>query len=101
MFEWVLNTPPKIVEYNLKIYLTLFNWKIHVLIDFHFAVFTHDNFLYLKFIRCTFRSDFWEISNLIKSIFGKCKESTRETVKAKINDASFRIFKKINSRLAF
>ena len=30
MFEWVLNMPRKLVEYNLKIYL------IHALTDFDF-----------------------------------------------------------------
>ena len=27
MFEWVLNTPQKLVEYNLNIYLMLFELK--------------------------------------------------------------------------
>ena len=64
MFEWVLNMPLKLIEYNLKIYLMLFEFKkIHVLTDFHFVVFTHDNFLNLQFIRCMFCSDFWETLN--------------------------------------
>ena len=94
MFEWVLNTPLKIVEYNLEIYLMLLNWKIHVLIDFHYAVFTHDNFLYLKVVRCMFCSDFWETLKIMKSNFDKCKESARKAVKAKISKTLLRIFLK-------
>ena len=90
MFEWVLHTPLKVVEYNLKIYLTFFSWKIHVLTDFHFVVFTHDIF-YLQFIRCMFCSDLWETLNIMKSIFDECKELARKTMKAKINEALLRI----------
>ena len=57
MFEWVLNMPLKLVEFNLNIYLKLFKLKKFVLTDFHFVVFTHDNFLYLQFISCMFSSD--------------------------------------------
>ena len=50
--------PLKLVEYNLNIYLMLFELtKIHVLIDFHFMAFTLEIFLYLQFIRCAFCSD--------------------------------------------
>ena len=73
MSEWVLNTPLKLVEYNLEKYLMLFKFKfkilIHVLTDFHFMVSTHDNFLYLQLICCMFCSDLLEILNIMKSIF--------------------------------
>ena len=93
MFEWVLNTPLKLVEYNLKIYLMLFELKKkqHVLTDFHFVVFTHDNILYQQIIHGVFCSDLWETLNIMKSIFDEWKKSARKTVKVKINKAWLRI----------
>ena len=71
MFEWFLNLPLILVEFNIKIE------KIHVLTDFHFVFFTHDNFFYLQFICCMFCTDLWETLNIMKSIFDECKESAR------------------------
>ena len=51
---------------------------------------THDIVLYLQFIFCAFCSDLLETLSILKSIFDVCKESARETAKAKINEALFR-----------
>ena len=51
---------------------------------------THDIIPYLQFIFCAFCSDLWETLNVMKSIFDARKESARETVKAKNNEALFR-----------
>ena len=68
-FQCFLNKPLKLVEYNLNIFLMLFELKKIVLIDFHFVVFTDDIFLYLQFILCAFCSDLSETLNIMKSIF--------------------------------
>ena len=46
--------------------------KKFMLTDFYIVVFTHDNILYLEFIRCMFCSELWETLNLMKSIFDVC-----------------------------
>ena len=95
MFEWVLNTPLIIVEYNLKTYLILFELKKSSFNCFHFgSFFTHEIFLYLQFIRCTFCGDFWETLNIMKFIFDKCKESARKTLKTNIAYLCWRYFQK-------
>ena len=66
--------------------------KIHVLIDFHFEVFTQDIIVYLQFIHCVFFSNLWETLNIRKSIFDVFTESAKETVKANINKALLRMF---------
>ena len=84
--------PLKVIEYNLKIYLMLFELKkIHVFIDFHFVVFTHDIFLYQQFIYCMLCSGLWETLNIMKSISDECKESARKISEAKINEALLRM----------
>ena len=80
--------PLKLIEYNLKIYLMSFELKKNnVLTDFHFVVFTRDNFLYLQFIRLMFCSDLCETLN--NEIYFWWVQ--RKTVKAKINEALLRI----------
>ena len=59
------------------------------------------HFVYLQFISCTFCSDFWETLNIIKSSFGKCKESAKKSVKAKIKQTLLRIFLKNEQRSHF
>ena len=63
-------------------------------------VFTHDNFLYLKFVCCMFCSDLPETLNIMKSTFDECKD--RKSGKAKINKSFFEdSFKKVSSGETF